>query len=187
MPTVEVTKPRVSFADLQQMPEDGRRYELYDGELYEMPGPIILHQVVANNLKRIVEDFSSIHGGVSLISPIDVVFSQYDVVEPDVLLYVQARRHLLNFRTAAHVAPDLAIEVLSPSSRSNDRGRKQRMFARYRVPEYWIADPDSSQLEVLTLQDDDYVVLQVASAEETVRSPLLAPFTFAVERAFRLP
>jgi Uma2 family endonuclease len=178
---------RMSYTDLQQMPEDGRRFELYDGELFEMSGPILLHQAIANNLKRIIEDAQTTIGGISFIAPFDVVFSEFDVVMPDLIFLTQARRDLLDLRGPARAVPDLAIEVLSPSTRSNDRGRKMKMFARYGVNEYWIADPDTSVLEVWKLESGNYALTQRASNADVVRSPLLAPFAFPVSRAFQLP
>jgi len=187
MPAMGLAQRRMSYSDLQQMPEDGRRFELYDGELFEMSGPILLHQAIANNLKRIIEDATAKLGGISFIAPFDVVFSEFDVVMPDVIFLRQARRHLLDLRGPARAVPDLAIEVLSPSTRSNDRGRKMKMFARYGVNEYWIADPDASQLEVWTLESGSYTLVQRASNDDVVRSPLLEPFTFPSNRAFQLP
>ena len=178
---------RMSYSDLQQMPEDGRRFELYDGELFEMSGPILWHQAVANNLKRVIEEAQPAIGGISFIAPFDVVFSEFDVVMPDVIFLTKARRHLLDLRGPARAVPDLAVEVLSPGTRSNDRGRKMKMFARYGVNEYWIADPDTSVLEIWRLEGGSYPLAQRASGDDVVRSPLLAPFTFPVSRAFQLP
>ena len=82
MPSVRVVQPRVSFADLQRLPEDGPRYELYDGEVFVIPAPNPRHQVVTSNVKRLLEHYSLEYGGISLFSPIDIVFSEHDVVHP---------------------------------------------------------------------------------------------------------
>src|SRR4029453_4836599 len=112
MPAVRTSQPRVSFADLQQMPEDGRRLELYDGEVWVIPAPTPRHQVVIENLHRLLRDYSSRHGGVSLFSPIDIVFSEYNVVQPDIVFFSEARRSLIDFDKAICHPPDLTIEVL---------------------------------------------------------------------------
>jgi Uma2 family endonuclease len=187
MPIVRTAQPRVSFTDLQQMPDDGRRYELYDGEVVELTGPIPLHQVVANNIKRVLEAYSKAHGGLSLVSPIDIVFSEYDVVQPDVVYFTQARRHLVDFYAAIRHAPDLVVEVLSPSTRGNDRGRKMQMFARFGVPEYWIADPSTACLEVHGLQGTAYHLIQTGCSDDVVHSPHLTDLAFKAGEAFRLP
>ena len=134
MPVVKGAQPRMSFTDLEQMPDDGRRRELYDGEVWVVPAPIPRHQVVVDNLKRILQRYSEDHGGLSFISPIDIVFSEYNVVQPDIVFFSQARRSLIDFDKVIRHPPDLAIEVLSPGTLANDRGRKMRMFARFGVP-----------------------------------------------------
>jgi Uma2 family endonuclease len=187
MPIVRTAQPRVSFTDLQHTPDDGRRYELYDGEVRVVPAPIPLHQVVVQNLKRALEAYADAHGGVSFISPIDIVFSEYDVVQPDIVFFSQARRHLIDLHVAIRHRPDLVVEVLSPSTSSHDRGKKLRMFARFGVPEYWIVDPELACLEVHRLERGTYRLTQTASGDDEVRSVTLEALTFPVGDAFRLP
>ena len=83
MPSVKLERPRVSFADLQQAPEDGRRYELYDGEVFVVPAPIPLHQIAVQRFAELLRVYSRSHGGLVFLSPIDIVFSEFDVVEPE--------------------------------------------------------------------------------------------------------
>ena len=177
----------MSFADLQRLPEDGRRFELYDGEVCELSAPMPRHQVAVSNIKRLLEAYAARHGGLSLISPIDIVFSDYNVVQPDVVFFTQARRHLVDFDAPTRSAPDLAVEILSPSTRANDRGRKMAMFARFGVQEYWIADPAAACIEVYQLQDTAYRVAAAACDNDVVPSPMLAGFEFLASDAFRLP
>jgi Uma2 family endonuclease len=187
MPSVKVAQPRVSFTDLQRMPEDGRRIELYDGEVFELPSPIPRHQVVADNIKHLLGAYSRTRGGLSFISPIDIVFSEYDVVQPDVVFFTQTRRRLVDFDQAIRHAPDLVVEVLSPGTRANDHGRKMAMFARYQVPEYWIADPSLACLEVHSLEQGAYRLLQTACGDNGVRSARLADLRFSAGAVFRMP
>ena len=187
MPIVSAAQPRVSFTDLQHMPDDGRRFELYDGEVFELSGPIPVHQVVVDNIKRLLQRYSDGHGGLSFVSPIDIVFSEYNVVQPDVIFFTRGRRHLVDFYAAIRHAPDLVVEVLSPSTSTNDRGRKMRMFARFGVAEYWIADPLAKSLEVYGFRDGAGRLVQTACGDDLVQSPRLAGFEFPVHEAFRLP
>ena len=143
MAPMELQRRRVSYDDLAQMPEDGRRYELYDGEVFVVPSPILLHQVVAMRLWRILDDYASQTGGLAVASPIDIVFSDYDVVQPDIVFLTADSMRTVSLTERVRQSPDLAVEVLSPSTASNDRGRKMRMFQRYGVPEYWIVDPNA--------------------------------------------
>ena len=187
MPIVTTAHSRVSFTDLQQWPDDGRRYELYDGEVCELTSPILFHQVIVSNIKRLLDAYAALHGGLSFFSPLDIVFSEYDVVQPDVVFFTAARRHLVDFYAPNRQPPDLVVEVLSPSTRRNDRGRKMAMFARFGVLEYWIADPPSACLEIYQLHDAAYHFAGKTCGDEVVQSPLLAGFTFPVSDAFCLP
>jgi Uma2 family endonuclease len=163
----------VSFADLERAPEDGRRYELYDGEVYVVPAPIPRHQVVQSELTERLREFCRQHGGFAVDSPIDIVFSDYDVVQPDVIVFGPARAHLVDLDRAIRHAPDLCVEVLSPSTEAADRGRKLQMFARYGVPEYWIVDPVSETIEVHRLEAGSYVLAERASGDDEVRCAVL--------------
>ena len=144
--------PRVRFADLEKWPADGRRYELYDGEVYEVPSPLPLHQIVSAKLYLALADYVREHGGIVLYAPLDIVLTEYDVVQPDLLFFTRERESLVDPRQVTRVRPDLAIEILSPSTASNDRGRKMQLLARFGVPEYWIVDPVKSTLEIYVLR-----------------------------------
>jgi Uma2 family endonuclease len=186
MPIVGTAHARVSFTDLQQR-GDERRYELYDGEVVELNSPIPRHQVIVDNIKHLLRCYSDVHGGLSLLSPIDIVFSEHNLAVPDVVFFAEARRHLVNFDVVIRHAPDLVVEVLSPSTSVNDRGRKMRMFARFGVAEYWIADPMTACLDVHELQGGEYRLIQSASDGDLVRSPRLTGLIFEAGEAFRMP
>jgi Uma2 family endonuclease len=165
--------PRVSFAELERWPEDGRRYELYGGEVFQVPSPILLHQIVAGRLHVILNEYVREHGGIVLFAPLDIVLTDYDVVQPDLLLFTKEREGLLNLRKANRAAPDLAIEILSPATAVNDRGRKMQLLARHCVREYWLVDPDTTTIEVYALNGRQFALASTASGRERVRSPLL--------------
>lgn len=184
MPTVRVARPQVTFADLQQWPDDGKRYELYDGEVCEVPGPTPRHQVAAQNVYDFLRAYQRSHGGRVLISPIDIVFSEVDVIQPDVLFFSQARAHLVDPDRATRHAPDLIVEVLSLSTAATDRGKKMRMLARYQVPEYWLVDARARRCEVYRLAGDSYVLEQSASDDDTVRSLILPDLVFHAREIF---
>jgi Uma2 family endonuclease len=168
-----VMRPRVSYADLLQQPEDGRRYEIYDGEVFVVPSPLPLHQIVAVNVDERLRAYARTHGGLVISSPIDIIFSEYDVLQPDVVFFSAARQHLVKLREPIRQAPDLVVEVLSPSTAATDRGRKLQTFARYEVAEYWIVDPDAQSIEVLGLQDGSYVLAARAVHRDTAASATL--------------
>jgi Uma2 family endonuclease len=184
MGAVERVRPRVSFADLERAPEDGRRYELYDGEVYVVPAPIPLHQVIQYTLAEQLRAICRRHGGFAVGSPIDIVLSDYDVVQPDLIVFGPARAHLVDLRTAIRHAPDLCVEILSPSTEATDRGRKLQMFARYGVAEYWIVDPVNEFIEVHRLEAGTYVLVQRASGDDEVSSLVVPGATFRAGRIF---
>jgi Uma2 family endonuclease len=179
MTGVTAAHPRVSFADLGRWPEDGRRYELYDGEVHVVPSPILLHQIAAGRLYLALSDYVTEHGGIVLFPPLDIVLTGYDVVQPDLLLFTDERRHLLNLRKVTRVPPDLAVEILSPGTASNDRGRKMQLLARHGVREYWLVDPDAVAIEVYSLSGNQYVLAGTATGTDRVQSPLLPALTLS--------
>lgn len=184
MPAVKVVRPRVSYADLQQAPEDGRRYELYDGEVFVVPAPMPRHQLVLLNLEDLLRAYTTAHGGAVLVSPIDILFSDYDVLQPDLVFFSPPRARLIQLDEPIRHAPDIAIEILSPSTAATDRGKKMQMFARYAVPECWIVDPIARTIEVYRLEGAAYVLVQAASAAENVRSATIAGLELPAERIF---
>jgi Uma2 family endonuclease len=173
MSGVRAVHPRVSFAELERWPEDGRRYELYDGEVYEVPSPILLHQIVAGRLYVMLNDHVREHGGIVLFAPLDIVLTDYDVVQPDLLLFTKEREGLLKLRKPNRVPPDLAIEILSPGTAANDRGRKMQLLARHRVREYWLVDPEAVTIEVFALSGGQFALASTTSGRERVPSLLL--------------
>lgn len=173
MAGVSAAGQRVSFADLETWPDDGRRYELYDGEVYVVPSPLPLHQFVSARLHLALEDYVRAHGGLVFYAPLDIVLTEYDVVQPDILLFTADRAHLIHPKRVTRAAPDLAVEILSPSTARNDRGRKRALLARHGVREYWLVDPDAVQIEVYALTGDELVLSSSCAGSEPVRSPLL--------------
>lgn len=173
------TDLRVSYTELERWPDDGRRYELYDGEVRVVPSPILLHQIVAGHLYTALNDHVRERGGIVLFAPLDVVLTEYDVVQPDLLLFTPERQHLLNPATVVRVPPDLAIEILSPGTAHHDRGRKRHLYAQHGVKEYWLVDPVGVRVEIYSLIGGTFELASTASGEEPVRSPLLPQLAFA--------
>jgi Uma2 family endonuclease len=173
MAGVKAAHPRVSFADLERWPEDGRRYELYDGEVYEVPSPIPLHQIVSARLYLALAEYTRSYGGIVLYAPLDIVLTAFDVVQPDLLLFTRDRQHLIDPRKVTRHAPDLAIEIVSPSTAANDRGRKMQLLARHGVREYWLVDPDATTIEVYWLTGTRFALASTAGPSDRVQSPLL--------------
>jgi Uma2 family endonuclease len=183
MRRVEAVKRPVSYADLQRMPDDGNRYELYDGELDVVPSPFPIHQRVAQRLFIALFDFASHLGGEAFLAPFDIVLSEYNVVQPDVIYFApeSARR----IRPYEHVRfpPDAAFEVLSASTARNDRGRKRDLMARYRVAEYWVIDPNERTIEISRLTGSGYADPLTITNGRCVSS-IIPGFEVDLERLF---
>jgi len=184
MTAMSAVSPRVSFAELQQWPDDGRRYELYDGEVIVVPSPFPRHQRVAWNIGDVLKGYERTAGGYMFAIPIDIVLSEYDVVQPDVVYFREARRHVIDMMAATRAAPDLAVEVLSRGTERRDRGRKLQMLARYGVPEYWLVDPIGNTLEIYTNRGGSLELAAMFSERDDVESPTLPGLRFPAARIF---
>lgn len=184
MSAVKAVRPRVSYADLERAPEDGRRYELYDGEVFVVPAPLARHQVTQQQIVQVLVAYAKQTGGFAVESPIDIVFSEYDVLQPDVVFFSAARRHLIDLDRVIRHAPDLCVEVLSPSTAATDRGKKMQMFARYGVGAYWIVDPAARTIEVYELAGNSYELRATGSGDALVTSGTLPGCSFRADSVF---
>ena len=162
----------MSYADLQRMPDDGRQYELYDGEVRVVPSPTNRHQMVLRNLVALFLEHAKEYGGRLLFAPSDVVFTQFNVIQPDLLYFSEARRHLVQLDTPTDIAPDLTVEVISPGTSAHDRGPKQAVCARFGVREYWLVDPLKETIEIFVLDGNAYRLAQNGGLADGAPSPL---------------
>ena len=168
------TKPKIKLtvADYLDTPE-GVRCQLLDGELIVAAAPSNKHQTFVGSLFVALRHFVLSNDlGKVWIAPFDVVLSDHDVVQPDLLFVSHSRDAII---TAANIqgAPDLAVEVLSPSTEGYDRGYKRELYARHGVREYWLVDPDLETIEVLTPGAGGFVRYALYNRRETLTSPLL--------------
>ena len=124
---------------------DEPRCELLYGRLFVMPAPSVRHQLVAARVLRLLEDFAEQHGGLAVISPVDVALADHSVVQPDVIYVSSARASIVRQRVEG--APDLVVEVLSPGTARRDLGEKLRLYAEAGAAEYWIVDPRERAFE----------------------------------------
>jgi Uma2 family endonuclease len=137
------SRTKLTYDDLLLFPDDGMRHELIDGEHYVTPSPNTKHQVVVGNLHLLIGNWLRANRiGRVMLSPFDVVFTKFDVVEPD-LLYLSNER-AAQVLTAANVqgVPELVIEIGSPTTRKRDETLKRRLYERAGVSEYWVVDPE---------------------------------------------
>jgi Uma2 family endonuclease len=152
----EIVNVVLTYRDYCQLPSDGRRYEILDGELAVTPAPSPLHQEVVVNLLRALDGHvRATRLGKLLVAPIDVIFTPTSVVQPD-LIFVQAGRLSLITARGIEGPPDLVVEVLSPTTEGQDRGAKLQLYARSGVAHYWLVDPESRSLDAYELAASGY-------------------------------
>jgi Uma2 family endonuclease len=146
----------LTYDDYAALPDDGRRYELYEGELIVTPAPRPRHQLVIGNLHMLMTNHVRRLGlGEVFLSPIDVILSRITVVQPD-LVYVETARLPIVTERAIEGVPTLVVEVLSPPTDARDRGVKQALSTRHGVPYYWIVDPAARTVQALRLAGEAY-------------------------------
>src|ERR1700744_1622027 len=148
---------RWTFADLRKFDET-ERYEIYAGRLIPMaPSPNTYHQRLVMRLSRLLDGFVESHQlGEVFVAPYDVVMAEDNTAQPDLLFIAKENAGIV--QNWVFGAPDLVVEILSPSSIRRDRYEKQEQYARFGVKEYWIVDPANRSLEILTNQNEHFVV-----------------------------
>ena len=171
-------KSAFTYRDYEALPNERRRYEIHDGELCVTPAPSFEHQIILSNLVRaLMRHVPSVAPGLLLFAPLDVILSdrpdETTIVQPDAL-YIAPDRVALTSRRGMEGGPTLAVEILSPSTRTIDRVTKRRLYARYGVPYLWLIDPDARAIEAFALEHDRYVLAATAAGAEPVDLP---PFT----------
>jgi Uma2 family endonuclease len=174
---------RFTYEDYLLLPED-RRYEIIDGDLFMTPAPGTPHQRIVGNLYlRLREHVDDRRLGEVLISPCDVVLSPTDVVQPDVLFVAVDRASIIGEKFIS-AAPDLVVEVLSPSTEDRDRTLKAKLYARAGVRELWIADTKEKRIEVLTNSGDGFRREALFGVGTVLRSTLLPGLEIPIAEVF---
>ena len=177
-------KLRYTYRDYLDLPETAERCELIDGEYWIMTSPTGPHQGAILNVGSELWRFVRANRlGKAFIAPFDVILSPDDVFQPDVMFISNER---MRRYTGDNIrgAPDLVMEVLSPSTAERDRGVKRDRYARFGVREYWIADLEARLIEVLTASDNGFATAGVYGEGDTLLSPLLRGLRLDVSEIF---
>ncbi|MGH8021025.1 MAG: Uma2 family endonuclease [Opitutaceae bacterium] len=174
----------LTVEDYRATPE-GTRYQLVEGELHMAPAPNRFHQDVVLNLVRILDAHVRTHRlGKVYVAPIEVYLGEHDVFQPDVLFVSNERSHVLA-EDGLHGAPDLVIEILSPSNAQLDKRTKRRVYARVGVKELWLVDPILLQIHVYDFARDPNRAVRLVDEDETFETLLLPGLTIAAPEVFR--
>ena len=177
---------KLTYDDYLLFPDDGKRHELIDGEHYVTPSPNLRHQAISGRLYLLIGTWLRDHPtGQIYFAPLDVIFSRFDVVEPD-LLYVSNERAPEILGEYVTGAPDLVIEIGSPSTRQRDETIKRGLYERSGVTEYWVVDPEIDVIRVYRRSGERFgrPVELSAEAGDTLTTPLLPELQIPLAHVF---
>ena len=175
-----------TYEDYLLFPEDGKRRELIDGERFMSPAPRTLHQSILGHLFNAFSNFlKQSRLGKIFMAPTDVVLSDLDVVQPDLLFISSINLHLIT-ENNIQGAPDLVVEILSSSSRKTDEVIKRKLYEQYGVREYWIVDPELEMVKIYRMTEKGYSrMAELSSASnEVLTTPLLSGMEIKLTEIF---
>jgi Uma2 family endonuclease len=185
--STHIEPPMLTNADLECLPEDGKRYELIEGELYVSTAPDLMHQRAMGKIYAAFAKYLEQNPiGEILFGP-GVILSDYDGVIPDLVYLSNQRREEIASGDRIYGAPNLVIEVLSPGTQNSERDRKLKLklYAKFGVEEYWIADPRARSIEAYRRENKTLKIFTTFASDETITTPLLPGFECHVANLFR--
>ncbi len=176
--------PKLTFEEFRQLPDDGKRYELIHGDVHLTPAPNTRHQTVVHNLDLSLGSY--VHKnklGEVWESPLDVRLGEDTALQPDLIFISNARAGIIQ-ENWIEGAPDLAVEVLSPSTAAHDRATKLPVYAEAGVSEVWLIDPQAKTVEVLKLQQKKHFVEATLAGEQVLASTLFPAWQLPLRDLF---
>jgi Uma2 family endonuclease len=179
---------KLTYDDFVQFPDDGKRHELIDGEHYVTPSPSTRHQQVLGNLFLLIRSWLEDHPiGQVFLAPYDVVFSDFDIVEPDLLYLSNERAAQVLTRLHARGVPELVVEIGSPGTRKRDETIKRRLYERSGVAEFWFVDPEIDVVRVRRREGDGFArpIELSREAVDVLTTSLLPGLELPLARIFK--
>lgn len=174
----------ITVHDYMGMPEGPPYYQLIEGELYMSPSPNWRHQKVAQNIARMIENYLDTHArGRLFIAPLDVILTEINVYQPDVLFFTNERDSILGER-CVEGAPDFVVEILSESTAHLDK-IKRKIYARTGVTEFWLVEPELKEIAVYNLRKDPDSPKATYRGKDSFVSPLFPGLKFLCAQIFR--
>ncbi|HHT9124643.1 MAG TPA: Uma2 family endonuclease [Candidatus Brocadiia bacterium] len=179
-----VSTVKFTYEDYLLFPENGKRHELIDGEHYMTPAPSTKHQRISGKLQTILRIFVEKNKlGEVFDAPCDIVFSDIDVVQPDIIFISNKNKHIIT-ESNVQGAPDLIIEIISEGTRKTDKVIKRRLYEKFGVKEYWIIDPVVDTLEVYRPTKEGYKKVAEYEKDDKFSSELLKGLTINLAEIF---
>ena len=181
----QTTKKPFTYQDYLQQPDDGKRYEVINGELIMAPFPLTIHQRVSRKIGLKLNQFvEEKHRGEVFFAPIDVVLSETNVYQPDIIFISRERKEIITEKNISG-APDLVIEILSPSTAYYDLFDKKEQYEKFGVKEYWIVDPMRQWIELYQLKEGKFNLVQKLQKQGKLRSELLKGLIIDLQEIFK--
>jgi Uma2 family endonuclease len=183
------TTSQTTYVEYLQIVDDHptKRVELLEGEVIMSPAPIPSHQIILRNLVRLLDKYVEANKlGEVLFAPVGVRLAEKVIVQPDLLFIPQIKIAELIGEQNIEGAPDLLVEILSPSTAHHDRHTKLLLYAQYGVAEYWIIDPDNKAVELYLLDGETYRVSGIYLAGDTVATGQFSAAKIQVDTIFTL-
>ncbi len=174
-------KTKATVKDYKKLPE-GSPYQLIEGELVMSPAPKPIHQIVSGNLFEALRKFLK-DKGILLYAPVDVYLDEENAFQPDLLFISEERKDILK-EDGVYGAPDLVVEILSPSTAYYDLRKKKEVYGRTGVKEYWIVDPEMKSVEVYVNKEGKFRLFQELKEKGSIRSQIIEGLSIPLENIF---
>jgi Uma2 family endonuclease len=181
---------KLTYEDFVLFPDDGTRHELIDGEHFVTPSPNTKHQRLVGTLFWMIRSYLELHPiGQVFISPYDIVFSDFDVVEPDLLYLSNARAAEVLTPLHAKGVPELVVEIASEGTRKRDETIKRLLYQRSGVTEYWVVDPEIDVIRVYRREGDTFgrAIELSREASDVLTTSLLPGLEMPLANIFKEP
>ena len=183
--TYPIRKKVHTYEDYLALPDDRKQYQILEGELVMTPAPFVIHQQIGLRLKLRFVQFVETHSlGYVFDAPCDVVLSKTNVLQPDILFISNQNIKVITEKNIQG-APDLVVEIISPSTAYYDLFDKKEIYQKFGVKEYWLVDPKKEWIEIHTLDKGSYQLHHRAAKKGSVQSKLLIGFAVDLKELFK--
>lgn len=177
--------PPLTYDEYCLLPEDGRRYEILDGDLLVSPSPSTRHQTVSRRLQfALMQSLESTGLAQVFNAPMDLILEPTSVVQPDLIIVSSARTSIVT-RRAIEGIPDVVVEILSPGGSDRDERLKRRLYERHAIPEYWIVDPELGYITAWRLDSGIYAMRAKWDRSSTLDHPDFPMLHAPLDEIFR--
>ena len=178
--------PLLTVADLELMPDDGNRYELFEGEIFVSRAPSLSHQRILGNIYLLLRNYLDQNPIGEIVLTPGVIFDEYNSAIPDIVFLTNQQVGNVGSEERIYEAPALAIEIVSPGKENarRDREVKRQVYGKHGVKEYWIADPESRALEIYRLEEQGLKLAATLAGDDEVTTPVLPGFRCKARQIF---